>query len=174
MRSVRWIVVLAGASACVCGSGAWLWLRGGGHAREAAAAAPAAVPAAELVPAAPLAVAAESRAPGVPQENDARPARGPSPAADPRQLLLPDGTSTPALNGATHAPPLARGWDPAVPYAPIVGQRTVDGVRWYVHADGTQSTTRMVYRPDLGRLDAVTSVAHPGDGPAAPVRARDQ
>lgn len=92
-----------------------------------------------------------------------------NPAGDPR-LWLPDGSSVPALNGAVDAPPLARGWDPTVPWAPIVGVRTVDGVQWYVHADGTQSTTRMVMRPDLGRLDAVTSVAHPGHGPAPAVR----
>jgi hypothetical protein len=88
-------------------------------------------------------------------------------------LELPDGRRLAALNGAVGAPALATAWDPAVPFAEVVGTRVGDdGVAWYVHADGTQSTTRMVWRPDLGRLDAVTSVAHPGVGERPPVRGR--
>ena len=86
-------------------------------------------------------------------------------------LLLPDGTTVPALNGAVGAVPLARAWSPHVPYSPIVGRERSDaGIDWYVHADGTRSTTEMKYRPDLGRPDAVTRVAHPG--PAPPPAAR--
>ncbi|MCB9878191.1 MAG: hypothetical protein H6835_11385 [Planctomycetes bacterium] len=98
--------------------------------------------------------------------------RAPSDAA-PRgraeQMQLPDGTFVPALNGAVDAAPLKDFWGP-FPWSPIVGvERSAAGLDWYRHADGSYSTTQMVWRPDLGREAAMTRVAHPGpvDVPAA-------
>ena len=85
-------------------------------------------------------------------------------------LLLPDGSTVPALNGAVDAEPLATFWGP-FPWSPIVGvERNDQGVDWYKHADGSYSTTQMVWRPDLGRHAAMTRVAHPGATPPAPRR----
>ncbi|MCA8977642.1 MAG: hypothetical protein KDC98_23155, partial [Planctomycetes bacterium] len=39
-----------------------------------------------------------------------------------------------------------------------------DGWEWYEHADGTMSTTAMVFRSDLGRKDATSVVASPTPG----------
>lgn len=106
----------------------------------------------------------------------AEPARGEivapapkDPAKEPsRQLLLPDGTSVPTLNGAVDAAPLAKFWGPR-PYSPIVGvERSSAGIDWYRHENGSYSTTQMVWRADLGRYDAMTRVAHEGPLPAAP------
>jgi hypothetical protein len=94
---------------------------------------------------------------------------GQAPAAAPsRDLLLPDGTTMPTLNGATDAEPLATYWGP-FPWSPIVGvERNDQGLDWYRHADGSYSTTQMVWRQDLGRMAAMTRVAHPGAAPARP------
>lgn len=85
------------------------------------------------------------------------------PAEDHTRLLaLPDGSFVPALNGALGAPPLIRFWGNR-PWSPIVGRERSDrGIDWYVHADGTRSTTQMAWRSDLGRMDAMTRVAAPG------------
>lgn len=98
-------------------------------------------------------------------------ANGPAPAAAPsRELLLPDGTTMPTLNGATDAEPLATYWGP-FPWSPIVGvERNDQGLDWYRHADGSYSTTQMVWRQDLGRMAAMTRVAHPGAAPAPTAR----
>jgi hypothetical protein len=105
---------------------------------------------------------------------DAAPAIGQTAAAAPdasKQLELPDGSFVPALNGAVNAAPLARFWSPHVPWSPIVAtERSDAGVDWYRHADGSYSTTQMVWRQDLGRHEAMTRVAHPG--PAAPTAAK--
>ena len=74
-------------------------------------------------------------------------------------IELPDGTFAPALNGVRNAP--AMKWTADEPFAPIVGKETHQGVEWYSHADGSKSTTSVVFRPDLGRDDPVTSVATP-------------
>jgi hypothetical protein len=80
-------------------------------------------------------------------------------------LELPDGTFVPALNGAVGAGSLREVWKGA--WSPIVGaERSDQGVDWYVHADGSRSTTEMKYRPDLHRFDAMTRLARPL--PAAP------
>ena len=87
-------------------------------------------------------------------------------------LLLPNGQRVPALNGVRNPPPLK--WRKKTPFSPIV-RKTVDdlGNEWYLHADGSQSTTVMVFRPDLGRHDAVTRIAHPVDGETPPPIKRD-
>ncbi len=82
-----------------------------------------------------------------------------------RDLALPDGTFVPALNDAVDAAPLQDFWGPQ-PYSAIVGvERSSAGVDWYRHADGSYSTTQMVWRSDLGRFAAMTRVAHPGPAP---------
>lgn len=113
-----------------------------------------AVPAA--APASPPAVAAAPEA--------ARPPRLFGIVAEPpadlgAYVALPDGTFAPALNGVRDAPAML--WTADEPFAPIVGKETNQGVEWYAHADGSKSTTSMVFRPDLGREDAVTTVATP-------------
>lgn len=84
-----------------------------------------------------------------------------------RKLELPDGTVVDALNGAVDAPPMKDYWGP-FKWSPIVGvERSSAGLDWYKHADGSYSTTQMVMRTDLGRMAAMTRVAHPGPAPAA-------
>jgi len=102
----------------------------------------------------------------------AEPAAAPSPAK-PATWLLPDGSRVAALNGAVDPKPLADAWPPGVPWSPIVGlERSPAGVDWYVHADGSKSTTEMKWRADLGRDDAVTRLARPTPvAPAAPIAA---
>lgn len=83
-----------------------------------------------------------------------------------RKLELPDGTLVDALNGAVDAPPMKDYWGP-FKWSPIVGvERSSAGLDWYKHADGSYSTTQMVMRTDLGRMAAMTRVAHPGPAPA--------
>ncbi|MBK8097680.1 MAG: hypothetical protein IPK26_11270 [Planctomycetes bacterium] len=78
------------------------------------------------------------------------------------QLLLPDGSAVPALNGAIDPAPLERYWG-AFPWSPIVGrERSSAGIEWYRHADGSYSTTEMVFVEQLGKQIALTRVAHPG------------
>jgi hypothetical protein len=73
---------------------------------------------------------------------------------------LPDGTYVPALNGVVGAPPMV--WPEDRPFSPITHKETgSNGIEWYLHADGTASTTAMIFRKDLGREDATALVAHP-------------
>ena len=84
-----------------------------------------------------------------------------------RTMVLPDGTRVATLNGAVHAKPLSEAWPKDVPWSPIVRiERSDLGVDWYVHEDGSRSTTEMKWRSDLGREDAVTRLARPT--PTAP------
>jgi len=77
------------------------------------------------------------------------------------RLGLPDGSWVPALNGAEGEHDLAKAWERGRPFAPILD--VVDGpyCQFYRHADGTLSTTQMVWREDLGRDDVCVWVAHP-------------
>jgi hypothetical protein len=84
-----------------------------------------------------------------------------------RRLELPDGSTVPTLNGAVDAAPLRHYWG-SFPWSPIVAtERSDAGLDWYRHADGSYSTTQMVWRSDLGRMAAMTRVGHPGPTPAA-------
>jgi len=74
-------------------------------------------------------------------------------------LELPDGSRVPALNGVKA--PAALVWGDA-PWSPIVGTTRSEGVDWFVHEDGTYSTTVEVFRSDLGRTDPVTLVSRAG------------
>lgn len=128
--------------------------------------APARPPAASPAMVAPAAPPAPSPAPAV----GTIPAPRATPAAakptSSRDLLLPDGTTVPTLNDAVDAAPIAQFWGPE-PWSPIVGvERSHAGIDWYKHADGSYSTTQMVWRSDLGRHAAMTRVAHPGPAPA--------
>ncbi|MFN6193165.1 MAG: hypothetical protein ACK5BN_05010 [Planctomycetota bacterium] len=130
----------------------------------------AALPPSTTTPAVPApASPAVGSAPERTRGNAAAPTTAPTSAGS-RDLLLPDGSTVPALNGAVDAEPLATFWGP-FPWSPIVGvERNDQGVDWYKHADGSYSTTQMVWRPDLGRHAAMTRVAHPGATPPAPRR----
>ena len=56
------------------------------------------------------------------------------------KILLPDGTFVPALNGVETAVQWGKR-----SFSPIVGRNLTDtGVEWYVHEDGSQSTTVQV------------------------------
>ncbi|MEZ5964900.1 MAG: hypothetical protein R3F56_13755 [Planctomycetota bacterium] len=83
-------------------------------------------------------------------------------------LELPNGEFVPALNGVRGAPPME--WPADRPFSPIIGRVRTTELEWYVHADGTRSTTQMSFRTDLSRFDAVTTLANPaplGQIPAA-------
>ena len=68
----------------------------------------------------------------------------PAPPAGAGIVSYPDGSSFPALNGVDE--PVKLIWTGGRPYSPIVG-RMFDGppnnLDWYVHADGSYSTTAM-------------------------------
>lgn len=86
---------------------------------------------------------APTRTPNVPQE----------------MIRYPDGTYMPPLNGVKN--PAVLQWPPEMPFSPIIGKQTAGGVEWYVHADGTQTTTQMMWRSDVNREVAITHVARP-------------
>jgi hypothetical protein len=116
--------------------------------------APAAVAPAPVVATAPLA------APAAPP---------PSCGDDEATVLLPDGSRLEALNGARGAKPLGDAWPANEPWSPIVAiEHSPAGIDWWVHADGSRSTTEMKWRADLGRLDAVTRLARPTPKVALP------
>jgi hypothetical protein len=76
-------------------------------------------------------------------------------------LSLPDGTFLPALNGVRSVPTTSW-WPGDRPWSPVVRKETyADGSEWYVHADGSKSTTKMVWRSDLGREDGTVQVDNP-------------
>lgn len=120
--------------------------------------------------------AAEAPQPSTPQAATGRiarnqPTRNPSEAVS-GKLELPDGTFVDALNDAVNAPALSTYWGP-FDWSPIIGiERSSAGVDWYKHADGSYSTTQMVWRSDLGRNEAMTRVAHPGPEPVNTAPAR--
>ncbi|MCA8949496.1 MAG: hypothetical protein KDE27_08325 [Planctomycetes bacterium] len=82
-------------------------------------------------------------------------------------LLLPDGGYVAPLNGVTNPPKLI--WDNPE-WSPIVRIEHNGELDWYVHADGSYSTTLWMWRKDLGRMDAVSYSLHPRDPvPTAPL-----
>lgn len=84
----------------------------------------------------------------------------PKPEERDRMFKLPNGDFVASLNGVLNAPEML--WPKDIPYSPIVGrERDTRGHEWYVHADGSKSTNRMVFRSDLGRMDPITTVANP-------------
>lgn len=89
--------------------------------------------------------------------------QGPKVPAD-QLLRMPDGSMVPTLNGVKNPAKIVWG---DFPYSPIVRTQKDPTVEWYVHADGTYTTTMMQWRSDLGREDPVTLCLHPAK--AAPV-----
>jgi len=85
--------------------------------------------------------------------------KSPSPVERARMLELPNHEFVAALNGVRNPP--AMEWPADRPFSPIIGRVRTTELEWYVHADGTRSTTQMSFRTELGRFDAVTTVAHP-------------
>jgi len=75
-------------------------------------------------------------------------------------LELPDGARTAPLNGVTKPAPMTWG---DRDYSPIVGTVWQDRIEWYVHANGSRTTTVDLWRKDLDRFDAVTVVVHQGE-----------
>jgi len=81
-------------------------------------------------------------------------------------VKLPTGEWLRALNGAVDVKPME--WPADRPFSPIIGvERSPSGKDWWVHADGTKSTTEMIFRSDLGRHDAILEIASPT--PALPM-----
>ncbi len=76
---------------------------------------------------------------------------GPAPAG---VVLFPDGTWLRPLNGVTDPPPFPGFADR--PYAPVVSILTEPkhGVQWYLHADGTESTTQLA-QTERGTLEPI-------------------
>lgn len=74
-------------------------------------------------------------------------------------VAMPDGTWLPALNGVTGAPKSA--WSAERPYAPVLRVDRLQDADWYVHADGSWTTTRWFFRKDLGREEAQSYALHP-------------
>ena len=75
-------------------------------------------------------------------------------------VTYPDGSMWPALNGVKK--PAAVTWPAGHPFAPVVSKfRDSLGLEFYRHADGSLSTTQMMFRKDLGRDDAITQVYLP-------------
>ena len=65
--------------------------------------------------------------------------------------VFPDGTWLEPLNGVEVAPPFP-GFAPGYPYAPVVEIVQGDkGVSWYIHADGSTSSTQLVETTQEGR-----------------------
>lgn len=83
-----------------------------------------------------------------------------------RRLRMPDGSFVPTLNGVLHPADIVWG---DRPWSPIVRKQIDPTVEWYVHADGTYTTTLMRWRGDLGREEPVTLCMRPGR-PAATER----
>ena len=160
--SNRWIVTLVGVAAAALAAASWL---AGATPEAPMGSARVATTASEQVEQADVAVGAVAP----PRPNAAEEDPAPN-----RRLELPDGTFVAALNGAVDAPSMKDYWGP-FPWSPIVGVARSDaGLDWYEHADGSYSTTQMVMRSDLGRMAAMTRVAHPGPAtvPTAPKQGR--
>lgn len=152
MSAARLSFALLGAAAI---GGALTWFALTGDEDSAPTQPPAPAPTQEETEPAPIATGNVAE-PGPAEPND--PAAG--------KLLLPDGGYAEPLNGVKNPPKLL--WNNPE-WSPIVRQEHNAGLDWYVHADGTYSTTMMIYRPDLGRADAVSYSLHPRDPvPVAP------
>jgi len=73
-------------------------------------------------------------------------------------LRFPNGTAVAPLNKVIK--PAVCAWGDT-PWSPIVRCEFNNGLDWYVHADGTYTTTLMTWRSDLGREEPFTLCLHP-------------
>lgn len=86
----------------------------------------------------------------------------PRPVIPKTAITYPDGSSLPALNGVTV--PIKLIWPSGRPYSPIIGKRVEgapDFLEWYVHADGSHSTTAMMQVRRGGPKEATGMVRSP-------------
>ena len=93
-------------------------------------------------------------APKIAQERPGKPPVETDPSKIAGMLRLPNGTAVPPLNGVKNPPPLQ--WKAKRPWSDIIGTRIVEypdrsPVEWYVHADGSQSTTVMLKQERQGK-----------------------
>lgn len=91
--------------------------------------------------------AAKQRAPSSPDYARPVPRGSERPVTIPTDLRsgirCPDGSFLPLLNGVPHAGALGRDSDLSGPLPPVVAKRTeMDGTEWWIHADGSATTTR--------------------------------
>jgi hypothetical protein len=115
---------------------------------------------AEGAPAGQAAEPAAKEAPPEPVAAIAPDGAAPAPTAPKNELVLPTGEVVRPLNGVTGRVDL--GWPGDIPYSPIVRTHVdPDGREWYIHEDGSRSTTVMQYRKDLGREDPMSIVQNP-------------
>src|SRR5262245_40990264 len=155
---------------------AW-WLLHAMHARHAAAPVQP-TPADAVAPAAVQPATAAAPAPAPPPAQPAARRRVDNPHggqvqavpdyAHPGVLTYPDGSTRPALNGVTADVTIL--WDNGRPYSPIVEKWTdpKSGWEWYRHADGSNSTVRIVEINGVPQVCPMTT--HPE--PAVPVDTR--
>jgi len=155
---------------------AWWLLRANPAAGPAGKAAPADVVAPAAVQpaaaAAPTPAAAPAKPPAAGRRRDLNPHGGQVQAvpdfAHPGVLTYPDGSTRPALNGVTADVTIL--WDNGRPYSPIVEkwEDPNSGWEWYRHADGSNSTVRIVEINGVPQVCPMTT--HPEA--AVPVDAR--
>ena len=76
-------------------------------------------------------------------------------------IRCPDGTYLPLLNGVPHAPPISRSTN-ASTLTPVVELLVDDtGCQWFVHADGSATTSRWVdYTDSQGKRDRQVVTDH--------------
>jgi hypothetical protein len=142
-RQIATVAVAAALFAAGAAAAYWYLRSPAGEPKAAPAVAPAFAPPAPSAP--PPAVPEQAPLPA-------------QPGAKAQMLALPDGSRVPLLNGVTVAPELTWGDEP---WSPIVRTIRTNGIDWYEHANGSQTTTMMVWRAGLGRLDATAICAHP-------------
>ena len=81
------------------------------------------------------------------------PSSVPQPGPGAAVITYPDGSRYPTLNGVTG--PIKLNWTSDRPYSPIVGTMydgELNQLYWYVHADGSYSTTAMMQNRRGGPL----------------------
>lgn len=78
-----------------------------------------------------------------------------------RLLQLPDGSTVPVLNHAYGAPKMS--WPKDRPWSPITGKYTDanTGEEWYMHEDGSRSSTLMRWHTHLNANAPMTNVLNP-------------
>jgi hypothetical protein len=81
-----------------------------------------------------------------------------APASETTVIRFPGGQTAKALNDCKSSATCVWG---DRPWSPIERVEFNNGLYWYVHRDGTYTTTTMTWRSDLGREDVVALCMHP-------------